>query len=439
MKKLVLILSLIVSPLVAEPKAGSKEKTYQKLESLTKILSYIENNYIESSDMEQLLDAAIKGMVSVLDPHSSYLPADTYRSFQEGTTGRYFGVGVEVSMKDNVLTVVAPLAGSPAADSDIRAGDHILKINGTDIAGKDLEEVVQMIKGPEHSAVTFLIKRPELKDTFSVRLKRKRIAIKSVTSKLLDEAFGYIQIKAFQEKTARELKSHLQALNRELNRNTSGQTLKGLILDMRNNPGGLLEEAIRVSDLFLKEGKIVSTRGRGEHFRDTAMAQNDGDEPSYPMITLVNGGSASAAEIVAGALQDHKRAVVLGLPTFGKGSVQSLIDLKDGSALKLTIARYYTPLGTSIQARGIVPDIRVSHLKAPDDAKAVRERDLNGHIEEGDRAKGQAQRDGIEAKKVKGLEEEDLQLISALDYLKSWYIFGGSSQPLAHTAPAPKK
>lgn len=401
------------------PAWAKSEKIYEKLEVLSKVLSYVETNYIEDVKGEEVLDNAIKGLLSGLDPHTLYMPPKIYREMKVDTSGEFGGVGIEISVRDNLLTVVTPVEDTPAFRAGIKAGDVIQEIDGSPAQGISLLEAVKRIRGRRGSKVKLKLRREELKGPFEVTLRRERIAIKSVSSELLEEAYGYIRIKNFQEKTDHELTRHLSRIQKQAGK----KKMKGLILDIRNNPGGLLEQAIRVADRFLKSGVIVSTKGRKGSFQEVKMAHEDGTYPNWPMITLVNGGTASASEIVAGALQDHGRSVVLGEQTFGKGSVQTIIDLDDGSGLKLTIARYYTPKGRSIQTMGISPDITVSEVPPPEAGrKFIREKDLKGHIEI--REVTQPQKQSKTKPGKRGLNiENDIQFLRALEYLKTWEVF----------------
>ncbi len=388
-------------------------KTYEKIKIFTEALTIVEDSYVEEVDPSELIYNAIKGMVTNLDPHSSFMTPEEYREMQVETRGTFGGLGIEITIKDGVLTVVSPIEDTPAYRAGIKAGDKIVKIEDKPTKGMTLNEAVKLLRGPKGTKVTIWIMREGFEKPRPFEIVRDIIHIRSVKSRLLEDGFGYVRIINFQQGTDEELKKALKGLEEE-----SGG-LKGLILDLRNNPGGLLDQAVSVSDIFLTKGLIVYTKGRIKEQEMRFEAKMDGTEPTYPMIVLVNGGSASASEIVAGALKDHKRAVIMGTTTFGKGSVQSIIPLEDGSALRITTSKYYTPSGVSIQARGIVPDIVVEErvVEKKPEVKHPREKDLEGHLEG---PKGE----GKEEKKAKGEEEiEDFQLKTALDYLKGWYIF----------------
>ena len=344
-----LCLLLCVSAASAKARPPS---VYSHLDTFSKVLFFIESEYVEPVDDALLIGGAIQGMLSTLDPHSQYLPEEHFKELQVDTEGKFGGVGLEISMKEGWLTVVAPLEGTPAEAAGIKAGDRIIKINGKSTKNMPLSDAVGMMRGRRGSQITFMIARGEGRPAFEVKVKRSVIRVLSVRSEMLEAGYGFIRISSFQETTSTELEQALARLE--------GQgTLKGLMLDLRNNPGGLLDQAVQVSDFFLKTGKIVSIRKRGGP-EEVKQAKVEGKERNYPMVVLVNGGSASAAEIVAGALSDNKRAKLLGTKTFGKGSVQTIFELGDGSALKLTIAKYYTPSGRSIQDAGITPDVIVS-------------------------------------------------------------------------------
>ena len=409
----------LVLMLLTENAFALSEGGFEKLHIFSKVLNQVEKNYVEKVDDGQLVQNAIRGMLSQLDPHTVYMPPSAYKELRVDTAGKFGGVGIEVWVKEGWLTVVAPIEGTPAERAGIKAGDKIIKIDGTPTRELDLSEAVLKMRGKIGSKLTLTIVRDDPKRPFEVILARETIKVPSLRSEILDKEYGYVKIRSFQERVAKDLKKELTKFAKE-------GALKGLILDMRDNPGGLLEEAVEVTDLFLENGVIVTTESRG-HEVDRREAVKEGTQENYPIIALVNGGTASAAEIVAGALQDHVRAAVLGTATFGKGSVQTVIEMDDGSALKLTIALYFTPKGRSIQAHGINPDIIVEE-QPPDAAvkadKKIREEDLPGHLE--------VPSERIEAAKsptlVSAAGKVDHQKKVALDYLKSWEIFRSGSQ-----------
>ncbi|MBI2981564.1 MAG: S41 family peptidase [Deltaproteobacteria bacterium] len=412
---LILSIGLLTSPSYSDKKeTKNSDDLYKQLDLFTKALRFIQTNYVEEVSDKELIHGSIRGMLENLDPHSSFLNPESFDELRIDTEGRFGGVGIEVTLKDGVLTVVTPIEGSPAFEAKIREGDQIIKIDGVPTRSLVLADAVKKMRGKKGSQINLTIKRGG-KEPFDVTLIRDIIRVQSVRSELLDDRYGYLRIAAFQEETEKELEKTLRSLDKKSNQKFK-TPIKGLILDLRNNPGGLLDQATKVVDRFLKEGVIVSTRSRNAP-TDKQEAVNDGNEPDYPIVVLINGGSASASEIVAGALQDHKRAVLLGTQTFGKGSVQTVFELGQGAAIKLTVARYYTPSGRSIQVDGIKPDLVVS---VPESAQAIglsggviREKDLKGHLE-GKRKKA--------GKKEKGLEEEsvtDFQKEAAINYLKS--------------------
>lgn len=376
-----------VSPLKA-----FSDKIYQSLEQFSKVLYYVENEYVEPVNPQTLLQGAIKGMLGTLDPHTMYLSPDIYKELKVDTVGRFGGVGLEVSLKDGILTVVSPIEGTPAAKAGIEHGDRILKIDNALTKGMDLSDAVKKMRGSRNSKVHLTIFREGWKEPHEFKLTRENINVKSVKFELLDNKYAYTRITNFQERTGEDL---LKALN-QMEKSSGG--LKGIIIDLRNDPGGLLDQAVEVSDLFIKQGVIVSTKGRTGNI-DERKASGKAPFPTVPIVILINGGSASASEIVAGALQDYGRAYLIGTQSFGKGSVQTVIDLGNDAGLKLTVARYYTPKNRQIDGKGIAPD-EVVKLKLPES--------------------------GPESKSAKPQEKEepdffpkdDNQKKAALDYLK---------------------
>ena len=394
----------------------------------TDVLSIVQENYAEEVDTKDVIYNSLKGMVKNLDPHSSFMTPDEYKEMQIDTKGSFGGIGIEIGMKDNILTVIAPIEDTPAHKAGLLAGDKIVKIGDKSTKDMPLSEAVGMMRGPKDTPVTIHIMREGFTAPKPFVITRAVIKVKSVKFKMLDEGFGYVKLNQFQERTTEELDKALKDLTGQ----SEGKKLRGLILDLRNNPGGLLQEAVSVSNEFIDSGLIVYTKGRAAGQNMTFNADAARSQPDYPMIVLVNNGSASASEIVAGALQDHKRAIILGVPTFGKGSVQTIIPLSDGSAVRLTTSKYYTPSGRSIQARGIEPDIVVGEVPKGH----LKEADLEGHLApEGPEVKKEAKK--TEPEKPAKAEEaqvkltdngEDIQLKRAVEYLKSWYIFKGSTQ-----------
>jgi len=397
--------------------------TYKSLKIFNEVLDIVEKNYVEEVKQKKLIDEAVNGMIKSLDPHSAYLTPDQYKELQVDTSGTFGGLGIVISMQNDQLTVVSPIEDTPAFKAGLKAGDRIMKIDGQITKGMSIQDAVKKMRGPENTRVTLTILRKDMKEPRDYEITRAVIKIKSVKHNVYEDSIGYIRISAFQESTADELKKAMQQISGK------SKGLKGIVVDVRNNPGGLLDQAVKASDAFLKSGTIVSTKGRAKAIESKFVARDDGNEPTCPMVVLVNEGTASASEILSGALQDNGRAIVLGMPTFGKGSVQTVIPLEDGSALKLTTAKYYTPKGRSIQAEGIKPDIVVEPIRqaeGPETAEThmLRERDLKGHIR-GDREGEPKPADAREkdAGKEKTDLQKDNQLKSAIDILKSWEVF----------------
>jgi len=403
--------------------AGTKD-VYKNIEIFTEVLRQIEKSYVEPQDPQELIYGAIKGMVHNLDPHSSFMTKEEYRELMLETKGSFTGIGVEITVKDNVLTVVSPIEGTPAYKVGMKAGDKIIKIEDTRTKDMSLMEAVKKIRGPKGTKVNLTIMREGEAKPLEFSITRGVIPLISVRQYFLTPEIGYVRVSNFQSKTVEDLSEALEEMEK-------GREIKGLVLDLRNNPGGLLSQAIEVSDLFLNSGFIVSTKGRISSQDITATAHTDKKSRTYPIIVLVNSGSASAAEIVAGALQDNKRALVLGTRTFGKGSVQTILPLSDGSGLRLTTARYYTPSGKSIQSSGIVPDIELdftppNEKEKKDVGKFVREEDLEGHMaNEAVEGIAPAEKNNEMEKdhRVKMLLERDNQVRHAVELLKTWTIF----------------
>ncbi|MDI6853345.1 MAG: S41 family peptidase [Deltaproteobacteria bacterium] len=363
---------------VLEP-AEERPRDDESLKVFAQVIDLIEQNYVEPKTGKDIIYGAIEGAVSTLDPHSSFLTPEEFRELQIETKGRFSGIGIEITLKDRILTVVSPIEGTPAFRGGLMAGDQIVKINGKPTRNMTLTEAVRLIRGPQGSKVTLTINRqgfPQPKDFVIVR---EIIPIRSVKARVIDGSIGYIRLANFQDQTSEDLRNYLQKMRQRL------KPFKGLILDLRNDPGGLLEQAVQVADEFLSHGLIVYTQGRSPkeqsmHFY--ARPGQEGEFRNFPMVVLINEGSASASEIVAGALKDRKRAVVVGTKSFGKGSVQTIIPLEDGSALRLTTALYYTPSGQTIHEKGIIPDITVKDPEIPDgkSLQVLRDEALERHM-----------------------------------------------------------
>ena len=352
----------------------------RELRTFTDVFARIKSDYVEPESDRKLIDNAIQGMVSSLDPHSGFLDRQAFREMRISTEGDFGGLGLQVTMIDGVVKVISPIDGTPAAHAGLKPGDLIIRIDQKAVQGMSLDQAVDMMRGKPGSEITLTVLRRGVNKPLEFKLKRAIIKIESVKARLLEPGYGYVRIAQFQANTEGSLMKALKNLKRE-----NKGPLKGLVLDLRNNPGGVLNAAVSVSNTFLNKGLIVYTKGRVPDSNMTFAATPGGDFlHGAPMVVLVNGGSASASEIVAGALQDNKRAIIMGTKTFGKGSVQTIIPLSDGSALRLTTARYYTPNGNSIQDRGITPNVIVDQMKIPKIEKAndgmLKEVDLEGHL-----------------------------------------------------------
>ena len=431
-KKALVLLAFLTVLILLGPYGDSRvsaidRNTYKNLKTFSEVLDMVEKNYVEPVDSDKLMQGAINGMIKSLDPHSSFMTADMYKELEVETRGSFGGLGIEITILKDVLTIVSPIEDTPAFNAGLKAGDQIIKIDDKSTKDITITEAVKKLRGPRDTKVTLTIFREGMTKPKDFVLTRSIIKIKSVKSKLYDNQIGYIRISSFQERTVDDVKKTLKELE------AKASPLRGLVIDMRNNPGGLLNQSVEVSDLFLKSGSIVSTRGRSKNMESKAVAKDDKDEPSCPIVVIVNEGTASAAEIVSGALQDNGRAVILGTQTFGKGSVQTVIPLEDGAALKLTTAKYYTPKGRSIQAEGITPDIVVKLVRPAEEKNGpeeqmmrLRERDLQGHIKSTKEleAKPEDQKKDPkeDAKKETDPLAQDNQLKNAIDILKSWDI-----------------
>ncbi len=359
--------------------AAKSEETYEELKIFSDVIELIEREYVDEVDPRELIQKAIQGMVQSLDPHSSLLPPDAFEDLQIDTKGKFTGIGIHITMQDGFVTVISPIEDTPAYKAGIQAGDRIIKVDGK--ATKDLREAVDMMRGPKGTRVEVTILREGVKKPLVFDLIRDVIPIQSVKSTTIEPGYGYVRLSNFTGTTTDDLEKALKEME------SAKVPLKGLVLDLRNNGGGLLNQSIQVADMFLDQGQILSIKGRNDKNTKVFDATPSGTQRLYPMVLLINNGSASASEIVAGALQDHKRALILGTPSFGKGSVQTVETLRDGSGLKLTIARYYTPSGRSIQAKGIEPDIFLKHqwldpkeTKRPEEG-LIHEKDLANHLE----------------------------------------------------------
>lgn len=435
---ILVMISLNITLMGGSSAAKEDDIPYENIKKFTDALSLVQKYYVEPVDSKKLIYGSIKGMLSDLDPHSSFMPPEMFKEMQVETHGSFGGLGIEITIRDGVLTVVSPIEDTPAYNAGIKAGDRILKINDELSKNMTLMEAVRKMRGPKGTKITISIMREGLSELKEVEIVRDIIKIVSVKDKTLADGIGYIRLTQFQERTAADMIKKINALKKN-------GALKGLVLDLRNNPGGLLNQAVRVSDYFLKSGLIVYTDGRRKDQNMKYYAHDDGTEGVYPIVVLVNGGSASASEIVSGALQDHKRAVIMGTPSFGKGSVQTIIPLDDGAAIRLTTSLYYTPNGRSIQAKGIKPDIIVEEglmVKKVDQKKSLfhqlKEKDLKGHFKNHDHQKSDDKTDAkttadeslrkkslgkTSQPQVQQAEKQDLQLQRAVELLQGWQVF----------------
>ncbi|TXK97608.1 peptidase S41 [Methylococcaceae bacterium HT1] len=395
---------------------------FEELRTFAEIFGRIKQDYVESVDDKELLENAIRGMLVGLDPHSSYLDAEEYKELKVGTTGRFGGLGIQVTMEDGFVKVISPIDDTPAQRAGMQSGDLIIKLDEQPVKGMTLTNAVKIMRGEVGSEIVLTVVRKGKNAPFKVTLVRDIIKVKSVRSRTLEEGFGYLRISSFQSPTGKAVEEAVNSLKKE-----NGGELKGMVLDLRNNPGGVLNGAVLVSDAFLNSGKIVYTEGR---IKDAKMDFNatPGDLlDGAPIVILINAGSASASEIVAGALQDHKRAIIMGSKSFGKGSVQTIMPTGNGGAVKMTTARYFTPSGRSIQATGIEPDIELERLKLETleatNFKPIKEADLSRHLSNGN-GKKEEKETKKEAEKnekdedVKGVDMRDYPLKEALNLLK---------------------
>ncbi len=390
---------------------------YEDLRTFTEIFGRIKRDYVEPVSDKKLLEDAVRGMLSGLDPHSAYLVAEEYQELREGTTGQFGGLGIEVTMENGFIKVVSPIDDTPAQKAGIKTGDLIIKLDDKPVKGMSLTDSVKIMRGEPNSKIVLTIVREGLDAPLKLTLARDIIKVKSVKSRLLEKGYGYVRISSFQSGTGEGLRESLASLKKE-----NGGLLRGLVLDLRNNPGGVLNAAVEVSDAFLKSGLIVYTEGRIENSEMRFNASPDDLIEDAPMVVLINAGSASASEIVAGALQDQKRAVIMGEKSFGKGSVQTILPTSNGAAVKLTTARYFTPSGRSIQAEGIEPDIALARVKLENldkgESLSIKEADLSGHLQNANVA-SKAKNEDLDKDKAKEKADiEDYSLHEALNLLK---------------------
>jgi len=408
---------------LAERESPATPLPLNELRTFSEVFANIKNHYVEAVDDKELLENAIRGMLTGLDPHSSYLDEKDFNDLKVGTSGEFGGLGIEVGMEDGFVKVIAPIDDTPAQRAGIQAGDLVIRLDETPVKGLSLKDAVDIMRGKPGTRILLTVVREGEGKPLKIEIVRDIIVVTSVKKKLLNEHYAYVRITQFQANTGENLEQAIEELKKE-----SDDSLKGLVLDLRNNPGGVLGASVAVSDAFLNEGRIVYTEGRAENsevnFNATAGDIIDG----LPIVVLINVGSASASEIVSGALQDHKRAIIMGTRSFGKGSVQTVMPLKDGNALKLTTARYYTPSGRSIQAEGIEPDIILDNIKlaAMEEPEfiPVKEANLTGHLDNGDNnnAAEPEDKEVTEKQKRADLARDDFQLFEALNLLQGLHL-----------------
>ncbi|MFT5604480.1 MAG: carboxyl-terminal processing protease [Paracoccaceae bacterium] len=405
----------------------------EELRLFADVFNQIRNSYVDEVNDRELLENAIRGLLEGLDPHSAYLDASSYDHLQTNTSGEFGGLGLEVSMENGFVKVISPIDDSPAQEADLRASDLIIELDDKQVKGMSLQEAVELMRGPQGTKIALTIVRKGINAPFEVTLTRRVITVRSVRSKTLEPGFGYLRVAQFQTKTAEDFMLELDKLKRK------NKPLKGVIIDLRNNPGGLLQSSIQLTDIFLNEGTIVYTEGRVPSSKSVFAASATEPADTTPLVVLINGGSASASEIVAGALQDHKRALVVGTQSFGKGSVQTVLPLSKERAIKITTARYFTPNGRSIQAQGILPDIVIERARVQTLSKdtEITEADLHGHLsrEDGEESNSRSRK---KANGEASLAESDNQLFEALNLLKGIYLMGQRTPTAMTEAPAAK-
>ncbi|KAB1443791.1 S41 family peptidase [Pseudodesulfovibrio senegalensis] len=409
-----LLFTLTVTP--GSSIASKDDAHFDALRRFSQVLDMVEGYYVNPITKKELIEDSIKGMLEQLDPHSAYLTAEDFKDMQESTSGKFSGIGIEISMENGRLIVVSPIEDTPAYKAGLKAGDFILEIDGESTQDITLMDAVSKIRGPKGSTITLTIMHEDSQVPEDVAIVRGTIPIVSVKTKVLDKGYLYVRLTRFNENTTKELLEGIDEFRDD-------NELKGIVLDLRNNPGGLLGQAVSVADTFLEDGLIVYIQGKNEAQRKDFMAGESKEDVSVPMVVLINSGSASASEIVAGALQDHNRALLVGERSFGKGSVQTVIPLSDGAGIKLTTALYYTPSGRSIQATGIEPDLSIPFVEPAEDDKSdlrrrftVREKDLGGHLEN---ANGETPEQKKKNKEIKDMLAKDNQLRMGLELVRS--------------------
>lgn len=412
-----------------EPQNSTQEIPFNEIRIFAEVFDKVKNDYVESIDDKELIESAIRGLLEGLDPHSSYLDETAFQNLQEGTSGEFGGLGIEISMENGFVKVIAPIDDTPAQKAGIQAGDLIIRLDDSPVKGMSLSAAIEIMRGKPGTDINLTIAREGLDQPLVLTITRETITRKSAWTRTLEPGYGYLRVSNFQTNTANDAQRVLESLKEE-----NDGSLKGLILDLRNNPGGILSGAVAISDLFLEEGLIVYTEGRINDSKLTFDAKPVDLINSAPMVVLVNGGSASASEIVAGALQDHNRALIIGQKTFGKGSVQTILPMTNESALKLTTARYYTPSGRSIQASGIVPDIAIDEVKIElikQNVLRVSEANLSGHLESNNEQQADdtssspenpQSQSSSESEQELTLSQSDYALYEALNVLKGMVL-----------------
>jgi len=429
-KFLILIVGLILGVTLTVGRFGFAEKgtpgsplPLEDLRVFTEVFEKIKNDYVETRSDKELIEYAIAGMLSSLDPHSSYLNEEAFGELQVGTSGQFGGLGIEISMENGFVKVVTPIDDTPAKRAGMKAGDLIIRLDDKPVKGLSLSESVKIMRGAPGSDITLTVIREGEPKPLEIVVTRDIIRVKSVKSKTLENGYGYVRITQFQSRTGENL---AQAISKLKDKN---KDLKGLVLDLRNNPGGVLNASVAVSDAFINKGLIVYTEGRTDDSQHKFHATNGDIINGAPLVVLVNGGSASASEIVAGALQDHKRAIIMGTKSFGKGSVQTILPMNNGTAVKMTTARYFTPNGRSIQAEGITPDVQVKNLQVSKQADVavgrLKESDLSGHLSNGN---GREEKKNAKKEDKQTLAEKDYQLYEALNLLKGMNVLQQASR-----------
>ena len=399
----------------------SEEIPFEDLQAFTEVFSKIKSDYVEGVDDKKLIEDAIRGMLDGLDPHSAFLNTEEFGDLKIGTSGQFGGLGIEVSMENGFVKVVAPIDDTPASRAGIQASDLIIKLDDRSVKGMTLNEAVNIMRGKPNTDIELTVVREGESKPLIFNITREIIRVKSVKNRMLEPGYGYVRITNFQSRTTTDLLKAISDLQKE-------EKLKGLVLDLRNNPGGVLNGAVGVSDAFIDNGLIVYTEGRIDDSSQRYVATPGDSLNGAPLVVLINGGSASASEIVAGAVQDHQRGIIMGTKSFGKGSVQTIQELRNGSAVKLTTARYFTPNGRSIQAKGIEPDIVLNTVRLSNEDETSRdtysESDLEGSLSN---PNGDSENDGADGEKTESLAQTDFQLFEALNLLKGLHILGGFS------------